>query len=215
MQRRTMLKQLAGVAGLGLALPRLSLAADQQGFIVLEPPIPTDVAKGKVEMLEFFHYGCPHCRHFDPMMAEWLKHAPADLQFKRVPVIWGNPQLKALAQFYYTEVLTGTVDKLHPQVFAALQDDKVPLNTAEGVQDWVASKGVDAKSFMEVYHSFSVAAQVQRANQLGAEYKIQGVPTLAIDGKFVTSAAMTGSHEAALKMADQLIVRARKEQSRA
>jgi len=209
MQRRQVLKQLAALAGLALVGESV-LAQGAQPFMVLSTPQPTEV-KGKVEVIEFFHYGCPHCREFDPLLEDWLKNLPADVTFRRVPAIWGNPQLQGLARFYYAEEATGELAKLHPKVFAAVQDAKAPLATEAGALEWVASQGVDAKKFAEAYKSFGVATKVQRADQLARTYQIQGVPTLAIAGKYITSASLTGSHPNTLKMAEQLIARARKE----
>lgn len=212
MQRRQVLKRLAALGGLA-AVGGSVLAQESSSFQVLSPAQPTDV-KGKVEVIEFFHYGCPHCRAFEPLLEQWLKTAPPDVAFRRVPAIWGNAQLQGLARFYYTEEVSGDLAKLHAKVFEALQDDKVPLYTESGALEWVAKQGVDAKKFAEAYKSFGVASKVQRADQLARDYKIQGVPTLVIDGKYITSASMAGSHQNALKVADQLIARARKEQGR-
>lgn len=212
MQRRQVFKLLAALGGMAMMGGSVR-AQEGQTFLVLPTPMPTDV-KGKVEVIEFFHYGCPHCRAFDPLLEQWLKSLPADVAFHRVPAIWGNPQLQGLARFYYAEEVTGDLAKLHSKVFEAVQDDKVPLYTEAGAMEWVAKEGVDAKKFGDAYKSFGVASKVQRADQLAKDYKIQGVPTLAIDGKYITSASMTGSHASALKMADQLIARARKEQGR-
>lgn len=212
MQRRQVLMGLAALGGLAMAGGSV-LAQEGQPFKVLSPALPTDV-KGKVEVIEFFHYGCPHCRDFDPLLEQWLKTLPADVVFRRVPAIWGNAQLQGLARFYYAEEITGDLPKLHAKAFDAVQDAKVPLYTEAGALEWVEKQGVDAKKFGEAYKSFGVASKVQRADQLARDYKIQGVPTLAIDGKYLTAASMAGGHPGALKVADQLIARARKEQGR-
>src|SRR6185369_2857529 len=157
MQRRQVLKQLAALGGLALVGESV-LAQEGQPFVVLSPAQPTDV-KGKVEVIEFFHYGCPHCRAFDPLLDQWLKTLPADVVFRRVPAIWGNPQLQGLARFYYAEEVSGDLAKLHSKVFEAVQDDKVPLNTEAGALEWVARQGVDAKKFTEAYKSFGVASK--------------------------------------------------------
>lgn len=205
MDRRSMLKQMAAVAGIAAMAGKVSA---QQSFAEVNPPQPTGDA-GKIEVLEFFHYGCPHCRDFDPLLEKWVATLPKDVEFKRVPAIWGNAQLKELARFYYTLEVTGELHALHSKVFAALQSDKVPLNTEDGVRAWIAKQGVDQKRFMETYKSFGVQSMVQRADQIARAYKIQGVPTLAIDGKYLTAGSMAGTHENALKVADQLIQRVR------
>jgi len=208
MNRRLAMKQLAALAGLSaIGLPAMAQA--DGSYELVDPPQPTADA-GKIEVIEFFHYGCPHCRHFDPLVEAWLKTLPADVYFVRVPAIWGNPKLKALAQFYYAMEATGTTETLHPKVFAAYQDERVPLDTEAGVADWVAKMGVDAKHFMDAYKSFGVNGKVQRADQVARNYKIRGVPTLAIDGRYTTSGAIAGSHEEALKVTDALIAKIRK-----
>ena len=203
MDRRSMLKQMAAVVGVAAMAGKVSA---QQPFAEVNPPQPTGDA-GKIEVLEFFHYGCPHCRDFDPLLEKWVAALPKDVEFKRVPAIWGNAQLKELARFYYTLEVTGELHALHSKVFTALQSDKVPLNTEDGVRAWIAKQGGDEKRFMETYKSFGVQSMVQRADQIARAYKIQGVPTLAIDGKYLTAGSMAGTHENALKVADQLIQR--------
>ncbi|MCB1899114.1 thiol:disulfide interchange protein DsbA/DsbL [Cognatazoarcus halotolerans] len=205
MDRRSVLKQMAVLAGIAAVAGKVGA---QQPFVEVNPPQPT-ADTGKIEVIEFFHYGCPHCRDFDPLLEKWVAALPKDVDFKRVPAIWGNPQLKELARFYYTLEVTGQLHALHGKVFGALQTDKVPLNTEEGVRDWIGKQGVDQKRFMEAYKSFGVQSMVQRADQVARAYKIQGVPTLAIDGKYLTAGSMAGTHENALKVADQLIQRAR------
>ena len=208
MNRRLAIKQLAALAGFSaIGLPAFAQA--EGSYAPVSPPQPTADAS-KIEVIEFFHYGCPHCRDFDPLVEEWLKNLPADVYFVRVPAIWGNPKLKALAQFYYAMEATGTTETLHPKVFAAYQDLRVPLDTEEGVAEWVGKMGVDAKHFMDAYKSFGVNGKVQRADQIARNYKIRGVPTLAINGQYTTSGSTAGSHEAALKVTDELIAKIRK-----
>lgn len=212
MQRRDVLKQLSAAMAIGL-LGRPVLAQGSGGFELVSPPQPTE-AKGKVEVIEFFHYGCPHCRAFDPLLELWLKKLPADVYFHRVPVTWGNPQLTGLARLHLTLAATGDLARLHGQIFEVVQTDKQPLHTEAGAQEWAVKKGVDGKKFLDAYRSFGVQVGLQRIEKLGRDYKIQGVPTLAVDGKYFTSGSIAGTHENALKIADQLIVRARGEQGR-
>ncbi len=212
MNRRLAIKQLAALAGLSaIGLPAMGQAAGT--FSAVSPPQPTSDAS-RIEVLEFFHYGCPHCRDFDPLVEEWLAKQPKDVNFMRVPAIWGNPKLQALARYYYATEVAGVAETLHPKVFEAFQDQKVPLDTEEGVANWVASMGVDAKRVMDAYKSFGVQGKVQRADQLARKYRIRGVPTLAIDGQYLTSASMAGSHEAALTVADELIAKVRQSKAK-
>ena len=213
MQRRDVLKQLSAVVALaGTGLPVFAQGAGK-GFELVSPPQPTD-DKNKVEVIEFFHYGCPHCKAFDPLLDLWIKKLPADVVFRRVPVTWGNPMLTGLARLHLALDVSGELPRLHGQVFDAVQSDKLPLNTEAGAIEWVTRKGGDGKKVAEAYRSFGVQTRLARVEQLGRDYKIQGVPTLAIDGKYFTAASIAGSHEAALKVADQLIARARSEQGR-
>ena len=211
MNRREVLKQIAVLAA--LASPAAGAWAKEEPFQVLNPAQATD-NPAKIEVVEFFHYGCPHCRNFDPLLEAWVKKLPQDVVFLRVPAIWNNPQLAGLAQLYFAAETAGELHALHSKVFAAVQDDRLPLDTEAAVGDWIKGKVADPKKFMEAYKSFGVRSMVQRADQRGRAMKIQGVPTLAIDGKFLTSASMAGSHEAALKTADELLARVRKERGK-
>ena len=213
MQRRDVLKQLSALAALGgLGLPAWAQGSGK-GFELVSPPQPTE-AKGKVEVLEFFHYGCPHCRSFDPVLEAWVKKLPSDVVFTRIPVMWGQQMLVGLARLYATLDATGDLPRLHGQIFDAVQTEKLPLNTEAAAQEWVVKKGVDAKKFSDAYRGFTTNVRVKRFEEIARNYKIDGVPTLAIDGKYFTSGSLAGSHEAALKVADQLIARARSEQGR-
>jgi len=210
MQRRDVLKQLSALAvASGMALPALAATGTEP----VSPPQPTEV-KGKVEVLEFFHYGCPHCKAFDPLLDMWVKKLPSDVAFMRVPVTWGNPQLAGLAKLHLTLDATGDLARLHGQVFDAVQVEKQPLHTEAGAQEWAVKHGIDAKKFADAYRSFNVSVRLKRIEEIGRNYKVQGVPTLAVDGKNFTSGSIAGSHEAALKVADQLIAKARAEQGR-
>ena len=211
MNRRHALLQLAALAGASaVGAPAF---AQNPTFVPVNPP-QTTAEPGKVEVIEFFHYGCPHCRNFDPLLEHWLEGLPDDVVFLRVPVIWGNPDLKQLARFYYAAEAAGVLDTLHSKVFTAFQEERVPLTTEQGVSDWVTENGVDTKAFMDAYKSFGVESKIQRAAQVARAYRINGVPTLAIDGAWLTSASMAGTHEAALKVTDELIAKARQSKSK-
>jgi len=213
MQRRDVLKQLSALAALGgLGLPAWSQDGGK-GFELVSPAQPTEV-KGKVEVLEFFHYGCPHCRDFDPLLEMWVKKQPADVVFRRVPVTWGNPQLAGLARLHLALDATGDLARLHGQIFNAVQAEKLPLHTEAGAQEWAVKKGIDAKKFADAYRSFNASVQFKRVEEIARNYKVNGVPTLVVDGKYRTSGSIAGSHEAALKVADQLVATARAEQGR-
>ncbi|MDR1062349.1 MAG: thiol:disulfide interchange protein DsbA/DsbL [Azoarcus sp.] len=210
MNRRDVLRQLGALA-LCAGAAGFALAQERNRFITLSPPVQTGV-EGKIEVVEFFYYGCPHCRDFDPLLQEWLKNLPADVVFTRVPVSWGDRDARRQgeARLYYALQSVKRVGDLHEKVFAAIQDARMnPVNEDE-VREWAGDQGLDAKAFMSAYKSFGVQTQVRRAMQLAKAYKIEGVPTLAVDGRFVTSASQTGSHQAALAEVDRLIGIARR-----
>lgn len=211
MNRRLMLKQVGALAALSAVAP--TVLAQQSQFVTLPSKLEGD-SPDKIEVIEFFHYGCPHCKDFDPLLNTWLKSVPEDVAFRRVPAIWGNAQLRELARLYYTIETTDHIETLHEAVFPAVQTQRRPLHTEEGVRAWVAGfSGVDASAFMDTYKSFGLKAMLQRADQLARAYRVQGVPTMAVGGRYVTSASMTGSHVNALKMVDELIVKARSERT--
>jgi len=207
MDRRQALKQVAGLASLAVIGSRAFAQSDQ--FNTLDPAQSTD-DPSRIEIVEFFHYACPHCRAFDPLLEAWLVSLPKDAYFKRVPAIWGNPKLKDLARLYYAAEATGDLHALHPTVFDAFQTAKLPLDTADGVRSWVASKGIDADKFMAAYKSFGIESKLSRADQLARNFHIQGVPTVAVNGLYTTSASLTGSHENTLKVVEQLMDKVRK-----
>ena len=207
MNRRDALKQFAAISA---ALPFANIAWAKEPFEVLDPAQKTD-DPSKIEILEFFHYGCPHCRDFEPLVEAWRKKQPDDVSFRQVPAIWNNPQLSALARLFYAAEVSGELPAVHQKAFIAIQEEKRQLFDETQVRDWIADKVSDSAKFMAAYTSFGVNSMLQRADQLARAMRIQGVPTVVVDGRFLTSASMAGSHEEALKVLDQLIVRVRKE----
>jgi thiol:disulfide interchange protein DsbA len=198
--RRAWLRTAGGLLALA-ALPRAGIAAPTHE--VIDPPIasPSDV----IEVLEFFHYGCPHCRNFDPLLQTWKAKLPGDVRVRAVPVIWNQRVLQGLATFHFALAAIGALDTLHPRVFAALQDERRPLYDRDGAAEWVREQGADGAALAKAWDSFGVQTRVKQADRETREYQIQGVPTLAIAGRYRTSASLTGSHEAALAEADRLI----------
>lgn len=209
MNRRDALRQLAALALLA-GSAGLSPAQENR-FYVLSPPVPTD-AEGKIEVLEFFYYSCPHCRDFDPLLREWLKKLPSDVAFTRVPVSWGarDARRQSEARLYYAILAGKQLDTLHEKAFIAIQDERLNPGNEDAVREWAGKQRVDVKAFMSAYNSFGVQTQVRRAGQLARAYKIEGVPTVAVGGRFVTSATLTGSHQAALEETNRLIERVRR-----
>ncbi|MCL2589767.1 MAG: thiol:disulfide interchange protein DsbA/DsbL [Betaproteobacteria bacterium] len=202
MNRRNALQRL-GMLALLASPVSLALGQVRENFRTLKPGVPVNTV-GKIEVLEFFHYGCPHCQAFEPLVAQWAAHLPDDVAFMGVPAVWGN-FLESLARLYYTILAMKRLD-LHKTVFTAVQEEQLQFD----VREWAKANRLNESAFMDIYNSFGVNTQVQRARQLISSYKVDSVPMMAVAGRFLTSAAMAGNHEAALKVVDSLIDRIRK-----
>jgi thiol:disulfide interchange protein DsbA len=164
---------------------------------------------GKVEVTEFFWYGCPHCYSMVPFINSWLKSKPADVVFKRVPTY--NEAWAPMVSFYYTLEAMGVVEQYHQKVFDAIHKDRVNLNNKGKRDEWLKANGIDPVKYAEVEKSFSVATKVQRAKQLTQSYKVDGVPRFFVNGKYFTSPEFAGSMERIFPTVDQLVAMARKE----
>ena len=204
MSRRRVLKQMLAW-GVGAAVVDKSFALKP-----LPSPQPVEVS-GKVEVLEFFSYGCPHCHHLDPDLTVWLKKQPADVNFIRVPVSFGRPQWAMLGRLYYTLDAMGELGRLHTKVFTDVQEKGVRLDQMEVQLDWAVANGLDKQKFSETAKSFNVETRMQRAERMTANYKVMGVPQIVVGGKYIADG---GTFSDMLKDADQLIVRVRKELGR-
>jgi thiol:disulfide interchange protein DsbA len=180
----------------------------------VKPPQPTD-SGNKVEMIEFFWYGCPHCNALQPSLQAWLKRKPADVEFKRQPAVFQESWVP-LTQLYYTLDAMGLVEKLHHEVFAAIHDQKVRLQDPKAMADWVATKGVDRQKFLDTYNSFSVQSRSKRASDVTRAYDIPGTPAIVIDGRYLTAPSMilksdnSVDYDRYFKVVDQVIAMARK-----
>jgi protein dithiol oxidoreductase (disulfide-forming) len=180
-------------------------------FSLLSPPVALQSSGAKtIEVLEFFSYACPHCSAFEPALEAWSKSLSADVQLRRVPVSF-LANAENFQRTYFALEALGWVPTLQRKIFTAVHVDKLRLEKPAEIAEVIAKNGADDKKFLEAFNSFSVATQVGRAKKLTADYRLEGVPALAIQGKFVTSPSKAGSTERALAVADALIQRARKE----
>ncbi len=204
------LNKWLGLIGLSLALAAGSVAA--QGKPAFKPLAnPQAVETGdKIEVIEFFWYGCSHCFDLEPFLKKWTAKLPKDVEFRRIPAVPTERWMPNARTFYTLEAM-GLLEKLHGEVFDAIHIDRVNLNDERIQLDWMAKKGVDRAKFTEAWKSFSVQSKTKRAIQQTQAYDISGVPTLVVDGKYVTSVSMTGSPEGLMKTLDELIVKARAE----
>lgn len=196
-------------AALLLAAPALAQQAPVPGrdYFDLNPPQATD-SPGKIEVTEFFWYRCPHCYALEPQLESWVKQLPKDVQFKRIPAIF-NDDWAVDARIYYTMETMGLVERLFRPLFDAIhQQGGVRLRGdayAKWAADWLAKQGVDPKKWDETFRSFTVSTKVRRAGQLTQAYRFDGVPALAVQGRYVVNAS--GSM---LAVTDYLIGQTRK-----
>lgn len=165
--------------------------------------VPTDTGD-KVEVLEFFWYGCPHCFTFEPYINAWKKTKPANVEFVRVPAIF-RPDWEVQARAYYALSNMGVIEDLHGKIFSAINKDKKRLNNKALITDFVVKNGVNREKFEKEYSSFSVDSMVRKAKKKQTAYKIQGVPSVAVNGKYLTSGSMSGSYDNLIKIMDHLI----------
>jgi len=201
------------LATASLGLPSLAWAqkppADGTDYKVLDERVPVEAPGGKVEVIEFFWYSCPHCNAFEPQLEAWAKKLPADVVLKRVPVAFRDDFVPQQRLFYTLEAM-GKVDELHRKVFQAIHVDKQPLNTEGTIVAWAEKNGLDKAKFQEIYNSFSVQTKSRRAAQLQDAFKVEGVPALGIAGRYYTDGSMAGNMPRALQVTDYLIAESRK-----
>lgn len=203
---------ISTVFALGAALTVSGSALAQtpgKDFVPVNPAQATEDA-GKIEVLEFFSYGCPHCADFSPLLSAWIARQGGDVVVKKVPITFGRAAWGNIAKLYYALEITGDLKRLEPEIFTAIHKDKANLFEERALTDWVAAKGVDRKKFTDAFASFGVMSKVRRGDQLAGAYKITGVPALAVDGRFMITA---NTFEEQLSTADKLIARIRSEKA--
>lgn len=190
--------------------------APGKDYQLISPVQPT--ASGtKVEVIEFFYYGCPGCNSLQAPLETWLKKKPADIEFRRTPVVFQDAWLPLTTAYYAFDAM-GLVDKLHRPLFNAIHEqrvisDKMLLRDQKPLFDWVAKQGVDRQKFVDVYNSFGVRSRTNRSIELPGNYQVTSTPSLVVDGKYLTTPAMVGSYERFFQVLDQVIAMARKERA--
>ena len=215
-RREFSLSAASADAASALTLPVANTAMAQarqfkegKDFKRLDKPVTPDAPAGKVDVIEFFWYSCPHCHAFEPTLDAWVKAAPKDLSIRRVPVAF-NASFVPQQKLFYTLEGMGKLDALHAKVFRAIHVEKAKLAKDDEILAWVTQQGVDAAKFKEVYGSFSVANQVRRASQLQDSYGVEGVPSMGVAGKYYTDGTMAGSMQTVLQVVEYLAATARK-----
>lgn len=197
---------IAGASLFAVAAQAEPIEAGKQ-YVELSSAVP--VAKpGKIEVVELFWYGCPHCYHFEPTINPWIAKLPDDVNFVRVPAMFGGVW-DLHGQMFITLQTMGVEAKVHSAVFEAIQKDGKKLATPEEMADFLVTQGVDKDAFLKTYNSFGVKGQVANAKRLGMAYQISGVPALIVNGKYRFDIGSSGGPEQALDVADQLIAKER------
>jgi len=200
---------LALAAAAANAQPVAQLGRD---YIRLEPAHP--VASGdRIEVIEFFYYGCPVCYELEPKLSRWYFNGPGSVALRRVPALasdnWDN-----FAKLFYTLESMGQLARLHWPVYDNFHFNGMKLNEEPVMAAWVAHNGLDKQKFIDTYGSPQIQAKLATAREMTRSYDIKGVPSIVVDGKFLTSAAMTGGTDELIKVVEQLVELARKERAK-
>lgn len=178
-----------------------------QGKDYLELPTPMPVAvAGKIEVIEFFGYWCPHCNELEPKLEPWVKALPASVNFRRIPVAWQDGHIPYQKLFYALEAMGASID-IHQRVFKAVHEQHLPLGSEAALATFATAIGVDRVKLAEAMKGFSVSSKLGTANQQAKSYQIEGVPTLVVNGRYATSPEMAKGDVQALRVVDALIQR--------
>jgi thiol:disulfide interchange protein DsbA len=196
-----------------VALPTLSWAQSGRPtagkeYVELKPAEPTDAPAGKIAVIEFFWYGCPHCAAFAPELDAWRKKLPADVAYFHSPVAFSDAQTPH-SKIYYTLEALGKAEALDKAVFDEIVVNRKPLLKPDDIADFMAAHGIDRKTWVATFNSFTIVTKSNRAAQMWRAYKIDGTPSVGIDGRYVTSPAQANGRPECLKVMDFLIEKVR------
>jgi len=181
-------------------------------YVPVVPPQATD-NPGKLEVIEFFSYGCPHCAEFHPTVSKWAAALPNDVVFRRVPVSFNRPPWASLARLFYALEATGDLARLDSAVFQALHQTGTRLYDDKSVIAWAGAQGVDSKKFTDAYNSFGVISKAKRGDQMAEAYRIPGVPAMAVDGRYLVTGKDVKGHADVIALTEQVIDKARRERA--
>lgn len=209
MNRREWALGATALALNGLSLPLWAQGGPVEGRDFQRVAQPVPVSGAAVEVVVFFGYWCPHCNTFEPTLDAWAKKQPPQVNFRRVAVSFNAAQ-EPMQRLYFALEALGLVDALHRKVFAALHVERKRLNNDADIRAWAQWVGTDAAKLLDAMKSFTVATKSRQARQLAEAYGIEGVPTLGIQGRWMTSPSIAGSAERALAVTDALVAQVRK-----
>jgi thiol:disulfide interchange protein DsbA len=209
--RRFLKAMAAGAAALAAGCAtRDPSKPPEEGFeyVAVARPFP-NVSAGRIEITEFFWYGCPFCNAFDPELKAWLSRQPADVALRKVhPAM--NPAWREHQRIFYTLEVLGKLDEMNARVFQALHERQMLLDTRGRIADWAAGEGLDRKLFLDTMDSPEVGARCERATELAKAIKLESVPSLVVNGKWMSSTTMAGTREGVLRVLDYLVARERR-----
>ena len=202
----------AALGALGLSSPSFAQGPAKfvagKDFIKLARAVPTETETGKIEVIEFFWYSCGHCNSFEPAFGQWIKNAPKDVVVRRIPVAFRD-DFAPQQRLYFSLEAMGLLDKLHVKVFHTIHVERQLLNTDASILAWVEKQGVDKTKFADTAKSFGVASKLKRAVQLQNEFKVEGVPSLGVAGKYYIDGTSAGNMDRALQVTDSLLSQVR------
>ena len=170
----------------------------------LSPTQPTSSSPDQIEVTEVFWYGCPHCYTFDPYLESWKTDLPASVSFVRLPAVW-NPLLQLHARAFYTAEALGKDEEIHPTIFREIHLNGNYLDSEQSLQAFFGQFDVSPEDFSSAFNSFAVHTKLQRADDLSRRYRISSVPTVIVNGKYTTNAAMAGNYDTLMDLVDELI----------
>jgi thiol:disulfide interchange protein DsbA len=189
-----------------------ALALDKGEYRTLPARQPVEAPEGKIEVREFFWYGCPHCYALEPRIDAWLEHAPGNVAFVRTPATGGRWLVHA--QAYYAFEALGVTERLHGAMFRAIHEQNRRLDSLSALADFAAEQGIDPQRFRDAFNSFGVRTALERAKQINAAYQVTSVPLFAVDGKYVTSAYQTRGEQRLFGAIEELVELAARSRTR-
>jgi len=210
LSRRRFNLSLIAAIGIAAVPARAKELVKGRDWKPLGAPQPGD-NPGKIEVLEFFAYGCPHCSDLNTLIKDWAADLPEDIAFRRIPVTFGRKAWENLARLFHALEYTGDLERLDQAVFDALHEQRKRLFSRERILDWVGDQGIDREAFAEVFDSFGVQMRLTRSEQLAESYRINAVPQIIVDGRYVVVGKDATRIEDLLVIADELIAKARTE----
>jgi protein dithiol oxidoreductase (disulfide-forming) len=174
-----------------------------EGFVKIVPPQPTQ-EKDKIEVIEFFWYGCPHCYTFEPFLNEWAKNLPENVLLIKQPAIFSSKWAPGARAYFVAEAL-GVTDRVHADIFDTIQKERRPLETEDQLAEFFAEHGVDREDFHQAYNSFIVTTRMRQAESMPARYGVTGVPAIIINGKYRSNGTLAKTYPGLISVMNALI----------